>query len=143
MTCMRCSGRALALLVPAALALAACGAPVVGSWESDINLTPPPPWGTRNKMTVESDLTGEARIYATPSSDHTAWSSLKFEFEGQEADDGLSWRFAMSCVNEACNGDDFKMDCQVIDTGADLDKMKCTGNHKWVAYPFDWEEVEE
>ena len=143
MTSMKCSHRALALLVPAAFALVACDAPVVGSWESDVSLSPPPPWGTRNKMTVDSDLVGDARIYATPSSDHAAWSSLKFEFEGSEADDGLSWRFAMSCVSEACNGDDFKMDCQVIDEGGDPLKMKCSGNHKWGAYPFDWEQVEE
>jgi hypothetical protein len=133
----------LCLAIPAALALVACGSPVVGSWQSDLSLNPAPPWGSRNKLTVESDLTGEARIYATPSNDHTAWTSLKFELEGQELDDGITWKFAMSCVSEACNGDDFRMECKVIDTGADLYKMKCDGNHKWVSYPFDWEEVEE
>ena len=134
----------LCLLAPAALVLAACDAPVVGTWQSDVSLTPAPPWGTRNRMVVDSDLAGEAKIYAAPASDHTAWTSFKFEFTGEEYDDGITWRFAMSCVSGPCSNDDFKMKCQVVDEGNDGPiKMECEGNNRWAAYAFDWEEVDE
>jgi hypothetical protein len=133
----------LSLLLPAALALAACDAPVVGSWQSDVKLTD----GTRNMLAVNSDLSGDAKIHATPANNTLAWVSFRFNFTGTESEDGMSWRFYMSCASSTsgpCNGDDFKMDCQVVDegTGAPI-KMECEGNNRWAPYPFDWEEVIE
>jgi hypothetical protein len=129
----------LGLLLPASLALTGCDAPVVGKWQSDVKLTD----GTRNEMTVDSDLLGEAHIHATPATNTVGWVSFNFEFTGSESEDGMSWRFKMSCVTGPCNGDDFKMDCQVVDEGTDQPlKMECTANNRWAPYPFDWELVE-
>jgi hypothetical protein len=137
-TPVRSTPRVLALLVPAALLLAACDAPVVGDWRSDNQLTD----GSRNTMSVDGDLAGTAKFHATPANDTGAWVRFEFDFTGKEADDGMSWRFSMSCSSGPCNGDDFKMNCQVIDEGSNSPvKMKCTGNARWTGYPFDWEQV--
>jgi hypothetical protein len=126
------------VLLPAALTLTACDAPVVGSWQSDVKLTD----GSRNTMNVDSDLSGSAKIHATPASDTTAWVGFKFDFTGAEKDDGITWQFAMECVSGDCVDEDFKMDCQVIDEGSDPVKMNCVGRGRWASYPFDWEAVD-
>ena len=140
-TPVRTAPRLLALLIPTALLLVACDAPVVGDWRSDNALTD----GSRNTMSVASDLSGTAKFHATPANDTGAWVRFDFDFTGQEADDGMSWRFKMTCTADSsvpCDADDFKMDCQVIDEGSSAPmKMKCQGSAKWTGYPFDWEQV--
>lgn len=130
------------LPVAACLLLAtACSNPVEGKWRSDKEL----PNQQRNSMTVEGDLTGKATIYATPAYDLNLWSKFKFEFEGEEKDDGYRWDFDMECTSEQCNGDDFEMECKVFsgDDNGGLDKLNCNGDGRWESYPFDWERVEE
>ncbi len=130
----------LASFIVVALVLGACDAPVVGSWQSDKKL----PNGSRNKLTVESDLTGSATIYATPANDHNSWTKFKFDVEGEEANDGYRFDFNMDCKSGGCDGADFKMKCEVIDTTDEdaPDKMDCEGNKRWDDYPFDWERDE-
>ncbi|MBW2526120.1 MAG: hypothetical protein JRI23_18205 [Deltaproteobacteria bacterium] len=130
-------------LAVAALSLlaTACSNPIEGTWRSDKKL----PNDQRNTMTVESDLTGKATIYATPAYDLAFWTKFKFEFKGVEKEDGYRWDFEMDCDSDNCNGDDFEMECKVFsgeDNGG-LDKLNCRGDARWEDYPFDWERVEE
>lgn len=128
-------------LIAVSLLAAACSNPVEGEWRSDKQL----PNEQRNSMTVDSDFSGKATIYATPAFDLGAWAKFKFEFDGEEKDDGYRWDFEMDCKSEQCNGDDFKMKCKVFsgDDNGGLDKLNCTGDGRWTDYPFDWERVED
>lgn len=123
-----------------AVAMAGCSSPPVGSWQSDSKL----PNGEYNKLVVDGDFIGEAKIYATPANDTTFWVKFKFDVDGAQTEEGTAWVFSMNCKSGPCSGDDFKMTCEVISEGADqADKMNCTGNKKWDDYPFDWERIEE
>ena len=130
--------RSLALMVAALAAsflLGGCDAPIVGDWRSDKKLAN----GERNKLNIWSDYTGNAIMYATPAYDHTTW--VKFKFDVVWEDETEEFDLKMDCRSGPCDGDDFTMECQVIDEGDDqLLKLGCDGNKKWSDYPLDWEE---
>jgi hypothetical protein len=125
------------LVVLASLGLFACGAPVVGEWESDSKLGN----GKRNELTLFDDESGEGTIYATPASDPAAWTT--FEFEVEWTDNVDQFDLEMKCDKGPCNGDNFDMECEVIvpDDGT-VDKLDCKAEGKWSKYPFDFERLE-
>ncbi len=126
------------LLFAAALAaflLVGCDAPIVGDWRSDKKLGN----GERNKLHVWDDYTGQALIYATPTGDPSAW--VKFTFDLDWEDETEEFDLHMDCDTGPCDGDDFTMECEVVDEGDDtVLKLNCQGNKKWANYPLDWEE---
>lgn len=124
------------LLAGCALASVACTSPVSGKWRSDKTLGN----GEKNKLEVFDDNKADATVHATPSGDPNAW--VVFEFKANWEDQGEEFEFDMNCKGGPCNGDDFKMDCEVIDTDSG-DKMDCTADQKWSRYIFNWEPDEE
>jgi len=133
--------RSSLVILATALVASACSNPIEGDWRSDKKL----PNLQRNSMTVESDLTGKATIYATPAYDLGLWTKFKFEFKGEEKNDGYRWDFKMKCKSDQCNGDNFEMECKVFsgDDNGGLDKLNCRGDDRWEDYPFDWERDED
>ncbi len=112
----------------------ACDPPIVGFWESDRKLSN----GKRNQMSIESDFTGEAVIYATPTSDLNQWE--KFSFDLIWEDEVEEFDIKLTCRSGACEDADFIMECAVIDEGKDVvDKAQCTASKSWSKYPFDWQ----
>ncbi len=123
----------LAMIV--ALHLVGCDAPIVGDWRSDKVLGN----DKRNKLHVWSDNTGQAIIYATPASDPLNW--VKFNFDIEWEDFTEEFDLHMDCNDGPCDGDDFTMECEVVDEGDDkVLKLNCNANKKWEDYPLDWEE---
>jgi hypothetical protein len=127
------------LLVPlaviATLLLVGCEAPIVGDWRSDKKLGN----GKRNKLHVWDDYTGQAIIYATPAYDPLTW--VKFDFDIAWEDETEQFDLHMDCDDGPCDGDDFTMECEVVDEGDDKTiKLNCKANKKWKDYPLDWEE---
>jgi hypothetical protein len=121
-------------LVAALLAVAGCKSVVVGDWQSDTELAN----GRRNELSVSSDGSAEATIFATPDNAHDTWVGFAFEAEWEQ--DGDEFDFLMECDQGPCDGNDFKMECQVIKEEEDGDeKLDCNGAAKWTNYPFDWE----
>jgi hypothetical protein len=118
----------------AALVLGGCSSPVEGNWQSDTELGN----GRRNEMSVSADGTAEATVFATPKDDRGNW--VRFEFEAEWQQDGSEFDFDMECKVGPCDGNNFKMECEVIEEEADGDeKLNCAGSVKWQEYPFDWE----
>jgi hypothetical protein len=134
--------RTLASMLGLGAALCACESPMVGDWQSDNKL----PNGERNTMSVDSDLTGKAAIWATPNADHNYWVRFKFKLKGEEKDDGFRFDFRLTCTDSGTGEciDRFDMDCKVYDGDENngLDKANCKGSGSWVFYPFDWERHE-
>src|SRR5262245_33123959 len=121
-------------LLAALLAVAGCKSVVVGDWQSDSELAN----GKRNELSVSSDGSAEATIFATPDNAHDTW--VRFEFEADWEQDGDEYDFEMQCEQGQWVGNDFKMECQVIEEEEDGDhKLDCHGEAKWTNYPFDWE----
>ena len=51
--------------------------PVLGDWESDRRLSN----GEKNKLELLEDFTGDAEMWATPTSDPNAWFRFEFDVE--------------------------------------------------------------
>lgn len=114
--------------------LAACDAPIVGEWRSDKKLGN----GERNVLTVASDFTGTAEIFATPASNHALWN--KFEFDVEWEDDVEEYDLTMDCDKGPCDKDDFVMECIVIDEeNGEVEKLECKAGGEWAKYVFDFE----
>jgi len=126
----------LTLLAGCALASTACSAPVSGKWRSDKTLGN----GEKNKLEVFDDNKADATIYAASKSTPDVW--VEFDFDADWEDQGTEFDFEMQCDKGPCDGDDFIMECEVIDTD-DGDKMDCTANNKWSEYVFNWEPDED
>lgn len=121
----------------ALLSLTACSAPVVGEWLSDSKLSN----GEKNRLTVYSDNTGDARVFATSKTDLQSYTKFKFTFDWEP--DGDAFDFKMKCSDGPCDNDDFDMGCKVISESDDrADKMDCKGSDRWKDYPFNWERNE-
>jgi hypothetical protein len=119
--------------------LVGCGSPLVGDWESDKKL----PNGDRNEMSILSDGTGDAKIFATPQSQPDNWVEFKFDLEW--AEDAEEFDVDMNCKKGPCDSDDFKMTCVVVDEGdGSVYKLECkvTKNARWENYPFGFEKLE-
>jgi hypothetical protein len=119
--------------------LTGCGSPLVGDWESDKSL----PNGEKNEMTILSDGTGDAQVFATPQSQPDNW--VEFEFDVDWEQDDEKFDVDMSCKKGPCDSDDFKMSCKVIDEDKGLTyKLECevTKNARWQTYPFGWEKLD-
>jgi hypothetical protein len=117
--------------------LVACDAPAVGTWESDAKLGN----GKRNKLELLSDYTGSATVYATTCTACTDWTDFKFKVEWEE-DGAEAVDLDMKCKSGPCDGNDFAMECEVVEEEDGAEKMDCKANGNWDAYPFDWERNE-
>ena len=115
--------------------------PIEGLWRSENKLGN----GKRNELAVNADLTGDAVIYATPAGDPNSWTKFRFNFVGEEVDDGFRVDLQMECQSGGCSGNDFKMKCNVIELEdeTEVERLDCKGTGNWVGYPFDWERVFE
>ena len=117
--------------------LTACSSPLVGEWLSDSKLSN----GEKNRLTVYSDNTGDARIFATSKVDLQSYTKFKFTFDWKP--NGEEFDFDMKCSDGPCDNDDFDMDCKIIREGDNrADKMDCKGSARWKDYPFNWERSE-
>jgi hypothetical protein len=117
--------------------LTGCDTPAVGTWESDAKLGN----GKHNKLELADDLGGDATIFATSCTTCNDWTTFKFKVEWEE--DGEAVDLDLECKSGPCDGNDFKMECEVSEEDDGVEKMDCskmTGN--WKSYPFDWERDE-
>ena len=122
-------------LLIASVALCACAdAPVVGDWESNTLGN-----GEKNKLTVESDFNGSAELFVTPKGQPDNWSAIEFKLEWE--DEGDEFDLAMECDSDNCDGDDFVMECEVIEPEDETeDRLDCkTTSDKWADYPLQFE----
>ncbi|MSP26098.1 MAG: hypothetical protein EXR75_13255 [Myxococcales bacterium] len=118
--------------------LSACDGPLVGEWRSDKKLGN----DKRNSLSIASDSTGTATIYATPASDHSVWTA--FEFNVSWGPDAEEFDLAMNCARGPCDNNDFVMECIVIDEqNGETEKLECDARGNWQGYVFDWERREE
>jgi len=120
------------------LATGCGGLPVAGDWESDKKLSN----GEKNTLDVYDDFTADAKIYATPTSDPTTWVRFEFDVDWYTLETDGQYRFDLTCSDGPCDGDDFTMECNLIEIesdGAKLQKLDCNGESKWDHYPLQWE----
>ena len=124
----------LGLLVAASALLCACDAPVVGAWESDTLGN-----DDKNHLTVDSDFSGKAELHVTPKNEPNNWRTIDFKLDWE--DEGNEFDFALECDSDNCDGDDFVMECQVIEPeDGTEDRLDCkTNSDKWAEYPLQFE----
>lgn len=114
-----------------------CTAPIVGNWESDKRLDN----GEKSKLAVFDDFSGEASIYATSKADPATWVNFSFDFIWEDEVDEFD--FAMECSSDNCGeGNDFTMECRVIEVDSGAEKLDCSADGRWADYPLDWERDE-
>lgn len=116
-----------------------CSSPLVGEWASDKKLGN----GKENDMFIYSDGSGEAEIYAAPSSlagDPAAYQ--RFDFEITWTDQGGYFELDMECDKGPCDGNDFVMECEIIEVDDDDQRLDCDGDDNWKNYVFNWERIQ-
>lgn len=123
-------------LLAAALVLTGCSAPVIGDWRSDQELGNE----RHNTLSVYDDLTAEAVIFATPKNDLGYWVRFDYDADWEDLDDEFD--FDMECKEGPCEGEDFTMSCQVLESDDGVEMLDCEGEDRWQDYPFDWERDE-
>ena len=113
--------------------------PVLGDWESDRRLSN----GEKNKLELLEDFTGDAEMWATPTSDPNAWFRFEFDVEWWREDGTGQYGFDLDCTEGPCSSDNFDMECELIevedDDGLPLQKLDCEGDKKWENYPLQWQ----
>ena len=121
----------------AVLSVAGSDPPVVGDWKSDREL----PNGEHNTLNVYDDFTAEAKIYAHPAGNPTAW--VEFEFEADWEDFTEEFEFKMDCSKGPCDGDNnnFDMTCEVValEKDEDIEVLDCKGSDLWANYVLQWD----
>lgn len=121
-----------------ALATGCAADPILGDWESERRLSN----DEKNKLELYDDFTGDAEIWATPLSDPNAWYRFEFEVSWWREEGTGQYGFDLNCTEGPCSGDDFDMDCELIEVDGDegpLQKLDCEGEKKWENYPLQWQ----